>query len=74
MSNLYKAFAELFAQDPLWVGEVVATNSLGSTVELPDGSRINVRGTATVGSKVFVRAGVIEGPAPDVATVHVIDV
>lgn len=74
MSNLYRSFAELFAPDPLWAGEVVATTALGSTVELPDGARIDVRGTATVGSKVFVRAGVIEGPAPDVATFHIIDV
>lgn len=67
MTNLYRAFARLFAPDPLLVGEVVAVSAIAVTVELPDGALISARGTATVGDKVFVRGGAIEGSAPNVA-------
>lgn len=33
-------------------------------VELPDGAQIPARGAATLGERVFVRDGAIEGPAP----------
>lgn len=71
MTNLYRQFAKLFAPDPLLVGEVLATDAMSVTVELPDGSLIKARGTASVGDKVFIRAGAIEGPAPDVAVVEI---
>jgi len=74
MTNLYQAFARLFARDPLLVGEVVATSAVDVTVELPDGALIKARGTATIGDKVFVRGGAIEGPAPNVASVTVIEI
>lgn len=34
-------------------------------VLLPGGAIVQARGTAAVGQRVFVRAGAIEGPAPD---------
>lgn len=71
MTNLYRQFAKLFAADPLLVGEVLATDTIGCTIELPDGSLVKARGTASVGDKVFVRSGAIEGPAPDVAVVEI---
>jgi len=43
-------------------GEVAA-------VELPGGGRLQARGQATVGQRVFVRDGVIEGAAPDLPVV-----
>lgn len=71
MTNLYRQFAKLFAADPLLVGAVLATDTIGCTIELPDGSLVKARGEATVGAKVFIRAGVVEGPAPDVAVVEI---
>lgn len=71
MTNLYRKFAGLFAPDPLLAGEVVAADAVGVTVQLPDGALLKARGTATVGGKVFVRAGAVEGPAPDVEVVEI---
>lgn len=66
-SNLYAAFRRLAPADPLLVGVVISTSASGSLVELPGGSRIQVRGTATVGDDVFVRGGAIEGVAPSLS-------
>jgi hypothetical protein len=71
MTNLYRQFARLFAPDPLLVGEVVEVGNAGILVELPDGARLAARGAATLGSKVFVRTGAIEGVAPDVPVVEI---
>ena len=62
MSNLYRKFKALIPDAPLLVGTVVATAPL--RVELPDGTQVPARGEATLGERVFVRAGAIEGPAP----------
>ncbi len=45
----------------LLVGTVAGETSV---VTLLDGGIVSVRGTATVGGKVYIRAGRIEGPAP----------
>ena len=63
MSNLYRKFRELMPDAPLLVGTVIATDPL--RVELPDGSQITARGEGAIGLAVFVRDGVIEGPAPE---------
>lgn len=63
MSNLYRKFRALIPDAPLLVGTVVATTPL--RVELPDGTQIPARGEASLGDRVFVRDGAIEGPAPD---------
>lgn len=65
MSNVFKRLLDLLPANPLQVGQVTDTGSGVSTVELPGGASVVVRGAATIGSKVFIRAGVIEGPAPD---------
>jgi hypothetical protein len=62
MSNLYRKFKALLPDAPLLVGTVVATTP--PRVELPDGTQIPARGEATLGTRVFVRDGVIEGTAP----------
>lgn len=62
MSNLYRKFKALIPDAPLLVGTVVATMPL--RVELPDGTQIPARGEATLGERVFVRDGAVEGPAP----------
>lgn len=64
MPNLYKSLRALFPDPPLLVGEVIVAGSTEVTIELPDGSNIKARGSAQFGDRVFVRDGVIEGPAP----------
>lgn len=71
MTNLYRQFANLFAPDPLLVGTVTAIAGTSVTVTLPDGALIQARGSATPGDKVFVKAGVIEGQAPNVAVTEI---
>lgn len=64
-TNVYRALLELLPQEPLQVGDVTALNPDDTrTVELPGGGEIRVRGDAGLGDRVFVRGGVIEGPAP----------
>lgn len=65
MRNLYRAFLDLIPDPALQVGIVVAIENSIVTVELPGSGEIKARGDAAVGAKVFVRGGVIEGPAPD---------
>lgn len=63
--NLFLQFQRLIPAAPLLVCAVISTSAEGSIVSLPGGALIRVRGTAAVGSRVFVRAGVIENAAPD---------
>lgn len=64
MSNLFKRLKSMLPDPPLLVGEVVLLTDYGARIQFPDGSSAIVRGSATVGQNVFVRDGVIEGPAP----------
>ena len=64
--NLFKQFLDLIPPRPLEVGTVQGIISSGiANVELPGGGVLQARGEATIGQRVFVRDGVIEGPAPD---------
>lgn len=69
MSNLFRDFANLFPDPALQVATVTATSGGLAAVELPGGGRLQVRGAATVGQRVFVRNGVIEGEAPNLPLV-----
>lgn len=71
MDNLYQIFKSLLPQTPLLVGTVVAVFTTGCSVELPDGAVISARGSASLGTKVFVRNGLIEGEAPNLSVVEV---
>lgn len=62
--NPYKRLLGVLAGAPLDAGEVVSVNGDGVTVQLVGGGLVRARGEATVGSHVYVRGGVIEGPAP----------
>lgn len=66
-TNLFAQFRRLLPASPLLVGEVISSGSGIVLVELPGGDRITVRGEGTVASAVFVRSGVVEGPAPSLA-------
>lgn len=63
--NLFKRFERLLPQNPLRVADVIAVDGTTVLVEEVGGARFKVRGTATVGTRVYVRNQVIEGPAPD---------
>lgn len=68
-TNLWKRLKQLLPEAQLLVGVVTATTAYGAMVELPDGAVIIVRGEAATGQHVFVRDGLIEGVAPNLATV-----
>lgn len=88
--NLFSRLKALLPAPPVWVATVVAHNADGtSTLELPTGVAGSVvapglstgptllaRGVGVpVGERAFVRAGVIEGPAPSGAiSEHVVGV
>ena len=64
--NLFKQFLDLIPPRPLEVGTVQSIIASGiATIELPGGGVLQARGEATQGQRVFVRDGLIEGPAPE---------
>jgi len=73
VANLYALFRQLQPQSRLLVGDVIQTAAGGVVVELPDGSLAQARGDAQIGDRVFLRDGVIEGPAPALS-VEVIEI
>ncbi|WP_018991309.1 hypothetical protein [Aromatoleum toluclasticum] len=62
--NPYKRLIAMLPGSPLDAGQVTAVTTAGVTVQLVDGATIHARGEAVVGDHVYVRDGVIEGPAP----------
>ena len=65
MRNIFKEFSDIFSAPPLQIGTVLATDGAVCTIELPGGGVLRARGDALVGQRVFVRDGLIEGPAPE---------
>lgn len=71
-TNLYRQLRELLPEPALTVAAVVDVHADGTaTVEYPGGAQQRVRGSANPGQRVFIRAGVIEGEAPDLPTVTI---
>lgn len=68
-TNLWKRLKQLLPDAPLLSGTVDSVSTYGANVRFPDGSLVAVRGDATVGQHVFIRNGLIEGPAPDLVLV-----
>lgn len=64
LSNPYARFLSLLPAKPLEVGTVLAVDGSVATLEMPGGGRLMAIGEATVGDRVFVRDGRIEGEAP----------
>lgn len=64
MHNPFRQFLELLPDRPLQVGTVASVLGEVAVVDLPGGGSIQARGQATVGMRVWVRDGVIEGEAP----------
>jgi hypothetical protein len=67
--NLYRRLRDILPDEPLLVGLITSESAAGYVIQLPDGAEIVARGDATVGQRVFVRAGLIEGPAPELPVV-----
>lgn len=65
MPNLFNQLKELLAPGREEIATVVSVEDGGAVLELPGGGRIRARGAATEGARVFVRDGVIQGPAPN---------
>lgn len=64
LRNPYRVFLDMLPARPLEVGTVLTVAGEVVTVELPGGGRLQARGQTTVGARVFVRDGLIEGSAP----------
>ena len=70
--NLYRQLRELLPEPALTVATVAATHTDGTvTVTHPGGAQQRVRGEGTVGQNVFVRAGQVEGQAPNLDSVTI---
>ena len=65
MPNPLQSLKQLLAGPPQQVGQVVSVAGNIATIELPGGGALQARGEATQGQRVFVRDGLIEGPAPE---------
>ena len=73
MPNLFKQFHALIPTDLLQVGDVASVSGGVAVINLPGGAQITARGNTTVGARVFVRGGLIEGTAPTLP-VSVLDI
>lgn len=71
MSNVYAQFLRLLPQMPLQVGTVLASSDGSLVLELPGGGLTQARGDAPIGSRVFFRDSVVEGPAPDLPILQI---
>ena len=63
--NSFNRLLKLIPGQPIDTGEVIAVSADGVTVQLLTGEQIRVRGTATVGDHIYIRAGAVDGPAPN---------
>lgn len=62
---------KLLPDAPLLVGVVQSVVSGGCYVVLPGGAVILARGIGTVAQSVFIRDGMIEGPAPSFSVINI---
>lgn len=69
MANVYSEFLKLLPDSPLLIGTVESSDGDNHVLTLIDGGTLTARGKATVGAKVYVRDGVIEGTAPALSQV-----
>ncbi len=64
-ASAWTAFRELLPRDPLLVAELVSTDGTTALMRLLDNGVVRVRGNGTVNNKYYIRAGKIDGEAPD---------
>lgn len=70
MPNIYRQFLDLIPGRPLQVGTVSAISDGVAMITLPGGGVLQARGDAEMGQRVFVRDGLVEGPAPELTYVE----
>lgn len=73
MRNLLAELRDILGVPALQVGNVASSVDGQVQVELPGGAIVTARGEGTVGGNVYIRNGVVEGPAPDLI-LYTIDV
>ncbi|AHF04070.1 hypothetical protein MARPU_09465 [Marichromatium purpuratum 984] len=69
--NAYRRLLQLLPEPSTDVGTITATSSDGCTVTLLSGEQTQVRGRGSIGDPVYIRDGVIQGPAPVLQTVEI---
>lgn len=69
MSNVFKQLKALLNPDDVQIAKVAAYANGIATVTLPGGGQTRVRGEAAIETQVFIKAGAIEGPAPNLTVV-----
>jgi hypothetical protein len=70
--NHWTLFKDLLPRDPLLVATLSSTDGTTSIMTLLDGGVVRVRGTGTPGDKYYIRAGKIDGEAPNMAQNEVV--
>ncbi len=70
-ANAFGPLQRLLPGQALLVGQVISGADGVYVIELPGGARIQARGTAVVGTQVFVSGGAIQGEAPALTVVTV---
>lgn len=63
MANIWKQFESLLDKETTQIATVTTTDGHTSVVSLLSGDPLKVRGTANIGSQVYIRAGTIIGEA-----------
>ena len=67
MHNVYEQFRQLLPDAQLQVGTAIEVGIGVVTVQLPGGGTVRARGSAAVGERLFVRDGVLQAVAPNLA-------
>lgn len=70
--NQWTLFKDLLPRDPLLVATLSSTDGGTAIMTLLDGGVVRVRGTGTPGAKYYIRAGKIDGEAPNMAQNEVV--
>lgn len=69
--NPYARLIGLFPKDRLEIGTILSVEVGQARVALLDGTTLIARGSGSVGDSVYVRAGVIEGVAPNLPAFNI---
>lgn len=73
-TNVFTQLSRLVGSAPLLRGVILSASQGFARVELSGGLVLTVRGEGAVGAAVYVRSGVIEGPAPELAAMVTLEV
>lgn len=68
MLNSYRAMRQLLGDGAVLVGQVSNVSSSSLVVTLDSGAKISAKGSATLGQRVYVKNGYIQGLAPSMTS------